>query len=176
MSELKPASFLSHLLSILILPFTVLIIIPLIIYTSTDEQSFIDTLSKFNILLNLVGFCFLCMGIVLFISTLYLFHHQGKGTLAPWNPPKRLVIKGPYRYVRNPMIVGVNAILLAEAFLIPSGNILIWQVFFFLSNHFYFILKEEPDLVKRFGSDYVDYMKNVPRWRPRLTPWFNREQ
>jgi protein-S-isoprenylcysteine O-methyltransferase Ste14 len=93
---------------------------------------------------------------------------MGKGTLAPWNPTQNLVIEGPYKYVRNPMISGVFFILISEALFFSSANILLWAVLFFLINTVYFILKEEPDLEKRFGDAYRQYKKDVPRWLPKM--------
>ena len=69
------------------------------------------------------------------------------------------------------MIIGVILILLGEAFIFRSGNLLIFMFFFVGLNHFYFVFKEEPDLVKRFGEEYKDYCKHVPRWIPRLKGW-----
>ncbi len=164
-------NFRSHLRSILSLPFMVVIIFPGLIYWFSKGQALFQWLNDYRIIFIVFGIVFLVLGFFLFFSTIKLFHKKGKGTLAPWDPPKHLVITGTYRYVRNPMISGVNAILLAEAFLLPSGYILCWQLFFFTLNHVYFILKEEPALEKRFGLDYKTYQQNVPRWIPRWTPW-----
>ena len=95
----------------------------------------------------------------------------GKGTLAPWNPPQRLVVRGIYRHVRNPMIAGVFFVLLSEAVLAASLPILGWFAVFVAINSVYIPLVEEPGLVKRFGADYLAYKQNVPRWIPRLRPW-----
>jgi protein-S-isoprenylcysteine O-methyltransferase Ste14 len=102
---------------------------------------------------------------------MWLFAHRGKGTAAPWNPPKKLVVEGPYAYVRNPMITSVFMMQIAEALLLNS-----WLIFglfglFLLGNMVYFPFFEEKDLEKRFGDDYRTYKRNVPRWIPRLTPW-----
>jgi len=102
--------------------------------------------------------------------TISSFVHTGKGTLAPWSPPGKLVIKGPYRYVRNPMILGVLLVLLGEALGLWSESILIWAGEFVLINTISFIIYEEPNLEKRFGDDYRQYKKDVPRWLPRFTP------
>ena len=97
---------------------------------------------------------------------------MGEGTLAPWMPTKKLVISGLYRYVRNPMILGVLLVLWGESILFCSYRIAIWLVVFFIINHLYFSLFEEPGLIKRFGREYVEYKKNVRRWIPRLKPWY----
>jgi protein-S-isoprenylcysteine O-methyltransferase Ste14 len=95
----------------------------------------------------------------------------GQGTPAPWDPPKKLVVRGPYRYVRNPMITGALLLLLAEAMLLQSWPIAIWLVLFFIGNSVYFPLVEEKGLEKRFGDAYRKYKANVPRWIPRLRAW-----
>jgi protein-S-isoprenylcysteine O-methyltransferase Ste14 len=95
----------------------------------------------------------------------------GKGTPAPWDPPKSLVIQGPYRYVRNPMITGVLFMLLAEAIFFKSLPIAVWMIVFFLGNAVYFPLVEERGLEQRFGDDYWKYKTHVPRWIPRLRAW-----
>jgi protein-S-isoprenylcysteine O-methyltransferase Ste14 len=105
------------------------------------------------------------------IITISIFIRIGKGTLAPWSPTKKLVITGIYRYVRNPMIIGVLIVLIGESISILSLKILIWALIFFIINNIYFLFYEEPDLEKRFGNDYKEYKKNVPRWIPRFKPY-----
>ncbi|MFC0773481.1 methyltransferase family protein [Terrimonas alba] len=82
-----------------------------------------------------------------------------------------MVIAGPYQYCRNPMISGVFFILLGETLFLNSTNILTEALIFFVVNTVYFVLKEEPDLYKRFGEEYLVYKKNVPRWIPKLKPY-----
>jgi protein-S-isoprenylcysteine O-methyltransferase Ste14 len=103
--------------------------------------------------------------------TISLFAREGKGTLAPWDPTQRLVVRGPYRYVRNPMITGVLSILLGEAALFGSLWVLAWWLAFFAINAVYFPLIEEPGLRGRFGDEYERYRRSVPRWIPRRRPW-----
>jgi protein-S-isoprenylcysteine O-methyltransferase Ste14 len=105
------------------------------------------------------------------IKTNMLFATIGKGTLAPWTPTRKLVVRGVYRHVRNPMISGVFCILLGEALLFGSPNLFTWFMIFVLINITYIPLFEEPGLEKRFGQDYLIYKKNVPRWIPRRKPW-----
>ena len=105
------------------------------------------------------------------IWTATLFARIGKGTLAPWDPTARLVVAGPYRHVRNPMISGVLAVLLGEAALFGSLPLLVWFGAVFALNAIYFPLVEEPGLRERFGEDYERYRANVPRWLPRFRPW-----
>ena len=110
-------------------------------------------------------------GIVISFWTVSLFFCHGDGTAAPWDPPKRLVVRGPYRYVRNPMIIGVILILFAEAIMLCSLPIAVWASIFLLANAIYFPFFEEPALKKRFGADYEQYCRCVGRWIPRATPW-----
>ncbi len=114
-----------------------------------------------------VGGAFILIGLYLWLVTVKLFSEIGRGTLAPWNPTRRLVVAGIYRNVRNPMITGVASIILGEAVIFGSGALLLWLLFFVVGNHFYFIFSEEPGLEKRFGEEYLEYKRNVPRWIPR---------
>jgi protein-S-isoprenylcysteine O-methyltransferase Ste14 len=121
--------------------------------------------------LALLGVALIALGLALVAWTIALFALVGRGTLAPWDPSSRLVVVGPYRHVRNPMISGVLAILLGEAALFASVPLLLWFAAVFAVNAIYFPLVEEPGLRKRFGEEYDAYRANVPRWLPRLHPW-----
>ena len=118
-----------------------------------------------------VGVVLIGIGLALVTWTVSLFARIGKGTLAPWDPTSRLVVVGPYRHVRNPMISGVLTVLLGEAALFGSLPLLVWFGAVFALNAIYFPLVEEPGLRERFGEDYDAYRANVPRWLPRLRPW-----
>jgi protein-S-isoprenylcysteine O-methyltransferase Ste14 len=111
------------------------------------------------------------IGVVLLVTTVSLFAKIGRGTLAPWNPPQHLVVVGPYRYVRNPMISGVLFILLAEAVFFGSLPLLGMFAVAFIVNAIYIPLVEERGLERRFGEEYRRYKQHVPRWIPRLTPY-----
>jgi protein-S-isoprenylcysteine O-methyltransferase Ste14 len=110
-------------------------------------------------------------GFALWLWTVRLFARVGEGTLAPWDPTLRLVVAGPYRHLRNPMITAVLAVLAGEAALFGSLPLAIWFAAFFAINWAFFWLHEEPGLERRFGADYLAYKHNVPRWLPRRTPW-----
>jgi len=110
-------------------------------------------------------------GLALFIVTVRLFILIGRGTIMPWDPTRKLVIAGPYRYVRNPMILGVLLVQAGEALAFASYGLALLALLFFVVNTVYFVFSEEPGLEKRFGAEYVEYKRNVPRWLPRLTPW-----
>jgi protein-S-isoprenylcysteine O-methyltransferase Ste14 len=110
-------------------------------------------------------------GLGLFAASLRRFATDGRGTLAPWDPPRRLVLRGPYRYVRNPMIAGVMFILAAIAFVLRSRPHGAWALTFAVINATYIPLLEEPLLEARFGDEYREYCRHVRRFIPRLTPW-----
>ena len=148
------------------MPFTVTVIIPFIIF---DSRKIIFTGSL--ILAKIAGVLIFMPALSLFIYTVYLFKNFGNGTLAPWEPTQKLVIRGPYKYCRNPMISAVLFILTGETLFFNSFNHLIWAVIFFIMNTVYFIVMEEPDLLGRFGDDYERYKKNVPRWIPAFKPY-----
>jgi protein-S-isoprenylcysteine O-methyltransferase Ste14 len=74
------------------------------------------------------------------------------------------------------MILGVLLVLCGESILFRSYRIAIWLVVFSIINHVYFLLSEEPGLIKRLGREYVEYKKNVPRWIPRLKPWYPQDK
>ena len=128
-------------------------------------------LDRAQVLTVILGIICLIIGLCLVVSTVKLFLNVGKGTLAPWDPTQKLVVSGPYAYVRNPMITGVVLILLAESLIFYSSALCIWAIVFACVNIIYFILSEEPGLRKRFGKEYEEYCNNVPRIIPRLTPW-----
>jgi protein-S-isoprenylcysteine O-methyltransferase Ste14 len=162
---------LRHLLSILILPFTVAVIVPLWLLRNDVTQDFAPQSTWVHLLIWAAGAAALLIGLILFISTLMGFARTGRGTLAPWDPPRVLVVQGVYRYVRNPMISGLLFILLAELLLTGSRRIFIWFILFLTVNLVYIPLLEEPGLAARFGERYSVYKKNVPRWLPRVKPW-----
>ena len=122
------------------------------------------------------GLVVILVGLTIMVITISSFIRIGKGTLAPWSPTKKLVVKGLYKYVRNPMILGVFTVLLGEALSLWSENILIWAGAFFIINTIYFIIYEEPNLEQRFGHEYREYKKHVSRWLPRVTPYHPEQQ
>ena len=110
-------------------------------------------------------------GFAMAVWTVRLFATAGEGTPAPWAPPRKLVVRGPYRHVRNPMLAAVNVMLAAEALLFGSWYIALWMAVFFALNTTYFMRSEEPALEERFGESYRLYKASVPRWVPRWRPW-----
>jgi protein-S-isoprenylcysteine O-methyltransferase Ste14 len=151
-----------HLAAVLLLPGVVTIGVPALVVWQTDARLRPSAV---------VGIPLIAAGVLLVISTVALFVTVGRGTLAPWDPTTRLVVEGPYRYVRNPMISGVLSILLGEAACFASLRLLIWFTAVFAVNALYLPLVEERGLRRRFGADYDEYAAHVPRWIPRLRPW-----
>jgi len=158
--------------SILALPFIVLLAIPAVITLVFDGLSVGWGLAPpLSFLPIALGLALMALGLLLMVHTIRLFVTVGEGTLAPWDPTQRLVVRGTYRYVRNPMISGVLSILLGEAVLLGSLPVFIWFALFLVGNAIYMPLSEEPGLEERFGEEYRQYKRNVPRWLPRHTPW-----
>ena len=108
-------------------------------------------------------------GAALALTTVGLFVVQGFGTPALFDPPKKFVPHGPYRLVRNPMYVGGVSMLLGWGLLARSMSMVLYVLVVFLIIHTFVVLAEEPGLRKRFGLEYEDYCKTVPRWVPHLT-------
>lgn len=111
------------------------------------------------------------VGITLLVATIGLFARVGQGTLNPWDPPRHLVVRGPYRYVRNPMISGVLFVQLGHAAAFGSVWLLAWFALFAAIQGPVIALWEEPQLVARFGDEYLTYRRHVRGWLPRLRPW-----
>ena len=124
-----------------------------------------------SIFLSIPGAILCCAGLWIFILSVRMVILIGKGTIMPWDPTHKLVTASLYGYVRNPMILSVIMIEVGEGLLFASSWLGLIAVFFFAVNQVYFIKSEEPGLEKRFGEEYIEYKRNVPRWIPRLTPW-----
>lgn len=108
------------------------------------------------------------IGAVVLLWSFWNFLAQGRGTPAPIDPPKEMVATGFYRYVRNPMYVGVLAIIIGHFLWFGYWNLLIYAMIVFLAFHVFVTYYEEPNLKRRFGASYESYLKKVPRWIPRL--------
>lgn len=160
------------LISLMALPFVVTILVSaLIVNFQGNFRPVLEFSGSARLVIAFVSSIILLCGVILFIWSNFLFIKMGRGTLAPWDPPHRLVIEGPYGHVRNPMIIGVMLILLAEPMFFLSAGMLIWCFLFAATNMVYFPLVEEKMLLRRFGERYEAYRKNVPAWFPRLTAW-----
>lgn len=106
----------------------------------------------------------LCLGTALLLWCVREFYVAGRGTLAPWNPPRRLVTSGPYRITRNPMYLGVDLILVGWCALWSSCALIIYAALFMIGFHLRVLLVEEPWARRRFGTEWDAYQARVPRW------------
>ena len=161
---------LSAHLKAFILPFIVLVVLPASIHTFEVRgrgQRWLSGSAAGLVAGVLIGLA----GLALLIVSIRLIIVYANTTVMPWIPSEKLVVRGPYRYLRNPMILGVVLVVTSEGLLLGSRGILILALIFFLGNTVYFIFSEEPKLEERFGEDYRRYKANVRRWWPRLRPW-----
>jgi protein-S-isoprenylcysteine O-methyltransferase Ste14 len=149
-----------------LLPLTAAGVVPVVVLARAGWAEVIATLRPARVA---AGAVVAAAGLAMLVWTVTLFVRVGRGTLAPWDPTRRLVAHGPYARVRNPMISGVLAIIVGEA--IAFGRLWTWAALFLVINHVYFVLSEEPGLMRRFGPEYQEYRRHVPRWVPRLTAW-----
>jgi protein-S-isoprenylcysteine O-methyltransferase Ste14 len=108
------------------------------------------------------------LGGAILLWSFWNFLNEGRGTPAPIDPPKELVATGFYRYVRNPMYVGILAMILGHFLWFGYWNLLIYAIVVFVAFHTFVSYYEEPTLKRKFGTAYEDYQKKVPRWIPRL--------
>lgn len=122
-------------------------------------------------LLQAAGVVVALVGLSLFVASLRQIALRRQEAQTPWDPPRRLVIAGPYRRVRNPLVSGVLFILFGEALLLQSLPHLAWAAAVLLLSLLYIPLLEEPQLEVRFGEEYRQYRRHVSRLLPRLRPW-----
>ena len=115
-----------------------------------------------------VGPLLIVVGGLIYLWCAWDFATTGKGTPAPIDPPKHLVVKGLYRYVRNPMYCGVLCVVLGQAVWFESGQLFIYAGLGFLIFNLFVLAYEEPVLRRNFGEAYGSYCATVPRWLPAL--------
>jgi len=115
---------------------------------------------------NGVGLVLVVLGGGLAIWCILTFALVGKGTPAPFDPPRKLVGAGPYRWVRNPMYVGAGAALAGAAVFYQSPALVAFAAGFLVMAHVFVVFYEEPTLERTFGAQYADYRNAVPRWVP----------
>jgi protein-S-isoprenylcysteine O-methyltransferase Ste14 len=119
-------------------------------------------------LLEVLGILVGIAGTALAIWCILTFAVIGRGTPAPFDPPRRLVIAGPYRYVRNPMYLGASFALLGAAIFYRSGALALYTAAFLVITHLFVLVYEEPALTRTFGEAYQEYRIAVHRWFPRF--------
>ena len=144
----------------LVLPGTVLIWVPLWLTTLHDGHLQLGAT-------RWVGLPVLTIGVAGLLWCIWDFAHQGRGTLAPVDPPQFVVRTGLYRVVRNPMYLSVLTALVGEAVVSESVPLIIWAVIVAITVHLFVVAYEEPTLRRQFGATYEAYRRAVPRWLPR---------
>ena len=110
-------------------------------------------------------------GIAVWLVCLDTFSRQGRGTPLPVDAPRLLVTRGFFSLVRNPIMLGELFVIWAEALYLSSVGCLLYALAISALAHVMAVAVEEPELRKRFGEQYDEYCRNVPRWIPRLRPW-----
>lgn len=155
--------FLKNLLFTVLVPGTVAVLLPYRIVVRGGEALHVAPVRV------LLAGPLIILGAAIYLWCLWDFAITGRGTPAPIDPPKQLVVRGLYRYVRNPMYVGVLLVIAGWAALSGSGAVMRYGVMIALVFHLFVILVEEPMLRRQFGEAYDTYRGTVPRWVPRRT-------
>jgi protein-S-isoprenylcysteine O-methyltransferase Ste14 len=120
---------------------------------------------------TVVAAALIIAGLTPLLDSIRRFIYVGRGTLMPVVPTEHLVVSGLYRYVRNPMYLGVLTAVAGEVVLFWSRDMAIYALLVALGFHIFVWLYEEPTLARRHPEGYPRYLRHVPRWVPRLTPW-----
>ena len=144
-------------------PGTVTVLVPYLLLSSRFD-SFRINLSDFRFF----GLIPILIGVMIYIWCAWDFTFIGKGTPAPFDPPKELVVKGPYQYVRNPMYVFVALALIGEAIFFETTILVLFAALAVTICHLWVVVYEEPTLKRKFGESYKIYCERVSRWLPRL--------
>ena len=120
---------------------------------------------------RVAGLVFIAAGIPALLDSFARFAWQGLGTPAPVLPTQHLVVTGLYRYVRNPMYVGVTAAIFGQGLLLGNVRVLEYGLAVWLGFHLFVLGYEEPTLRRTFGEEYRTFCAHVPRWVPRVRAW-----
>jgi len=165
----KRRLWVNHLISVLIAPATMTVFIPALIvaFAGIDAP---DPGTGTGLMLIVTGGVLIAFGLWFLVWTVLLFDRVGEGALAV-GTPIHLVVRGPYRRVRNPMMTAVFSIQLGTAAIAASPWLLAWFALFCTLVVIAVPVFEEPHLARRFGADYDAYRRHVPRWIPRVTAW-----
>src|SRR5262249_37737036 len=123
------------------------------------------------LIIRIIGVVLIVAGIPALLDSFGRFALKGLGTPAPVMPTRHLVVSGLYRYVRNPMYVGVVWVVLGQGLLFGDVRLLGYGLVLWLGFHLFVLGYEEPTLRRTFGEEYSAFCSNVPRWIPRLSPW-----
>lgn len=148
----------------LLIPGTVTVLVPYVLLHSD-----LDSAVGIPPMLRVLGLPPLAAGITVYLWCAWDFGASGRGTPAPYDPPRVLVTRGLYAFVRNPIYVGIVSIIFAEALLFDSIAVLGYGALLLVLFHLRVLLYEEPRLRRKFGASYDEYCHSVPRWLPRKT-------
>ncbi len=155
----------------LLLPIVFLIGFPLAAFLFNDTQNIVwFQTGPQDQIATIFGIFLIVSGLGLLLATIPFFLQGSEGTNMPWDPAPKLIVKGIYRYVRNPMHIGVFSFMIGEGLILRSISILGFVTFAVFMHLFYIPFSEERGLEERFGEEYLNYKQTVPRWIPRLTP------
>ena len=152
--------FLRALFAFLALPGIVAFAIPIYWLLSTSRTGLVQPLGLLPLVIG-------CAGLLWCVRDFYV---AGKGTLAPWSPPKHLVVSGPFRWSRNPIYVAMLVVLIGWAVTYWSRALAVYTVVMFVAFHIRTILGEEPRLAREFGDEWRRYARRVPRWIGVVAP------
>jgi len=147
----------------LVVPGTVTVLVPRWLLSARPAPLPIDLGA-----LRYLGLLPILLGAAIYLWCAWDFTFAGRGTPAPIDPPKELVVRGLYRYVRNPMYLGVISLLFGEAWLFASLSLFQYVAVAFCFFYLFVVLYEEPALRRKFGEAYQKYCEAVPRWFPRI--------
>ena len=154
------APILKTLLFTILVPGSVTVLVPYLLLPAHSRVNW-DSLGY-------LGLTALVAGTAIYLRCAWEFAYRGFGTPAPLDPPKVLVSRGLNRFVRNPMYLGVLTIVLGEAALFRSRQLLIYAACLAVAFHLFVVFYEEPALKRQFGETYDEYQRIVPRWIPRF--------
>lgn len=152
--------FFRNLLFTILQPGIVAGVIPY--YLAKDK--FRETVASSIGMQQYLGLLVFVVGFVIMLHCIYRFMVEGKGTLSPADSTKQLVVKGLYKFSRNPMYVGVMLILIGEVLFCGTMNLLIYAAFVFVAFNLFVVFREEPRLKRDFGEGYEAYSRKVRRW------------
>jgi protein-S-isoprenylcysteine O-methyltransferase Ste14 len=147
-----------------LMPGTVTVMVPYILLHSDIKCAL-----GLSAALRVLGLLPLSAGVSAYLWCAWDFAVSGRGTPAPFDPPRLLVTRGLYAFVRNPIYAGVVSILVGEALLFDSMPLLAYGALLLVLFHLRVLLYEEPRLRRNFGPSYDEYSRSVPRWLPRVT-------
>lgn len=161
-----------HIRAVVALPLMVTVVIPVffVVFTGSFNPGWGLERASADVIIML-GIGLLVAGLGLLFKSIILFIQIGDGTIAPWDPTRRLVVADLYGYTRNPMYTGVIFLLGGEALYAGSVWLFGWLLAVVVGFNLFIRFYEEPALLRTYGDEYVEYMDNVPRWTPRYPAW-----